>query len=982
MFSNSTCGCCADLAASTTAGKKKGKNNKKGKGKGQDAVDAPAAADEASDVADVPATSDGAGEAEAGVSDELQQKLRDQEEKYTQQVQQLEAQLAKALADAQAANAASTADLQVLSQQLNSVRTELADCAGQRSDLQAREAEMQAQSEALRTENQALTQQLNSASAASSTSLQDRDAELAKLVARTAELEAALLVAESSQTQAKQQHLDLTHELAGVQEKASSSAERASALELELQQVRDKVLQQSAALAAKQHDVDGLRDQVTSLQVSGNSSASERQAVTDRLTAQLSTMQAQLEASQAAEKALSEELAALKETSAQAESTTKKLMAKLKLKMKECTDLTADLTTAKESVSKSLGAEATSSALNEQLQAIQASLKKVSSDKAELEAKIKAQNDSLIAGEEKVAALLREKNKLQEDLFTTLHKVESSAKETQNFKAERDQARQQYLDVESKLQNLSASTRERIDSLSAKVTELGAANATLTLQNTTLNEALALSNSEITTLKESSSALAQANSKSKTLAATVETLKQQLEEAKTDADSKAEASNERIKKLKLLLTKVQAVSQEKDARLTQLQSLSDRAKKFNIVSRIGVVPPQDPTSEPLEWCLIYEHRAAPAKAAPSTGTSTTTSAAADGDSSQYRWIEARVAHKWMAEGSTLVGAWPQPVQETWSAEMNALRSRLESERDDMASKFEEISSQFQTYKVRAQTALKRIGNEDRNERQKAQEVESAEIERLRGVIQDLKEKEGDFSELLSEKARQITAKEQVIQELQTKVEQMEAIVADGETAHKANERKIASLQKEIEALHEDSKNMKEQYEAADRNNRERRMQQLRTEEEAALRQATMPLQQSAPTAAVGAIPSRHSSQNLTDDSQLDSSGADRMSSPPSSRPMSPKDAELNGSGNGVSPLRVVARTPSQNIPSISPRARSTAVEAALATDIQDGPATDSKLLLFQQVTLTPDIPQICFYRMLFHNVNNVHIWYPDVCVSG
>lgn len=953
---------CLETSVPAATGKKKGKNNKKGKDKGQEAAaDTTAAPEEPADLSVVvPADTP---DVDTTVMEELRQKLRDLEGEHVLVVQQLESSLSAA----QAASAAAGAELQQVSAQLSKINAEVAGYVDKQVAWKTREAELLAQAEALESAKNHLAQELSATSTQSSSLQQEQKSKLTNLRAKIAELEEALRSSETAEGLAQQQLRELRASQADHESKLTYHMERAVALELQLQQVQDKSVQQSAqhsaALSAIAQEADDLRAQIASLKLSGDSSASALAATVDKLTAELRVALEQLEASQTAEKTISEELAALKETSVQTESTNKKLMTKLKLKMKECTDLSAELVSAKDTASKSASAEATSSALSEQMQVLQTSLAKVSDAKAELELKSKALNDSVIAGEEKVSALLREKNKLQEDLFTTLHKVESITKEAQGFKTERDLARQQYLDMESKLQGLSSTSREKIDSLSTKVAELSTVNATLSAQNTTLNEALALSNSEITTLKESSSALSQANSKSKGLAATVESLKQQLQEAKMDAENKAEASNERIKKLKLLLTKVNAVSQEKDARLAQLQSLNDRAKKFNIVTRIGVVPPQDPTAEPLEWCLIYEHRSPPAKNGTSSAAAGTDE---DSTSSQYRWIEARVAHKWMAEGSTLIGAWPQPVQETWSTEMNALRSRLEAERDEIASKFEEISSQFQTYKVRAQTALKRIGNEDRNERQKAQELESAEIERLRGVIQDLKEKEGDFNEVLSEKVRSIASKDQAIQELQGKIEQLETTIADGEQAYKANERKIGTLQKEIEALVQDSQNMKEQYEAADRSNRERRMQQLRSEEEAALRIATMPQATissagSSTSATSAAMSSRNSGQNLQDHSQLDSAASEASSGSalgPStdSRPMSPKDLDANGSflhsqqsQQVVSPLRVMSRTPSQSLPSASPRGRSLALEAALSSDLQEGSSTDSKLLLFQQV---------------------------------
>ena len=182
-----------------------------------------------------------------------------------------------------------------------------------------------------------------------------------------------------------------------------------------------------------------------------------------------------------------------------------------------------------------------------------------------------------------------------------------------------------------------------------------------------------------------------------------------------------------------------------------------------------------------------------------------------------------------------MGTWPNPLQDTFAADISQLRTRLENERDEVAAKLEDVSAQFQAYKVRAQTALKRIGTEDRNEKLRAQEAENAEIERLRSIIQDMKEKEAEIALILSGKDRDILAREDTIDTLHKKIDSLENAIQDGEQALKVAERKVNMLQKEIESLHEDSRVMKEQYEAADRTNRERKLQQMRADEEAAMR---------------------------------------------------------------------------------------------------------------------------------------------------
>ena len=651
----------------------------------------------------------------------------------------------------------------------------------------------------------------------SATQVSEQESTLNEILQRSSVLEASLQDALEGKAAAENKVADLTEALAQNQ-KVLAAAQG---------QVEDLTASINASAQKVDETVRVLTSELDELKAAGEASSSSSSAAVKAVKSELAEKVAEIQSMRSNQSVLDAEVKALKEAAAQSEVITKKLTLKLKQKIKEASDLSEELEAHKKRSASS--EESSKASMEGRVQQLEASLASRTAEKTDLEAKLKVLNDSVIAGEERISSLLGEKNKLQEDLYATLHKVEIAAKEAHSFKAERDQARQQYLNVETQLQTLSSTSREKIDSLTTKLAEASALNAKLTAQATTATEALALSNSEITTLKGNAATLAQTREKLKAQTAMVESLKQQLSDTKADGDAKAELANDRIKKLKQLLTKVNALAQEKESKLTQYQSLNDRAKKFTIVSRLGVTPPQDPTGPLLEWCLIYEHRSGAG-----AGAKEDSSKESEGPP-QYRWIEQRIAHRWVAEGSTLVGTWPNPLQDTFAADISQLRTRLENERDEVAAKLEDVSAQFQAYKVRAQTALKRIGTEDRNEKLRAQEAENAEIERLRSIIQDMKEKEAEIALILSGKDRDILAREDTIDTLHKKIDSLENAIQDGEQALKVAERKVNMLQKEIESLHEDSRVMKEQYEAADRTNRERKLQQMRADEEAAMR---------------------------------------------------------------------------------------------------------------------------------------------------
>lgn len=142
--------------------------------------------------------------------------------------------------------------------------------------------------------------------------------------------------------------------------------------------------------------------------------------------------------------------------------------------------------------------------------------------------------------------------------------------------------------------------------------------------------------------------------------------------------------------------------------MSQLMLLNERAKRFHMVARLSLLTPKtavgygEDANELLPWCLIFED---------SVG------------SGRVRWIEESQVRDWIRDGSSLLGNWPQPLNEFWDSSMSSLRSELEQQNEEVSARLDEVNSAFQAYKLRAQSALKRLGNEDRSERQRVHEQE-------------------------------------------------------------------------------------------------------------------------------------------------------------------------------------------------------------------------------------------------------------------
>ncbi|KAJ1436865.1 hypothetical protein B484DRAFT_246788, partial [Ochromonadaceae sp. CCMP2298] len=691
-----------------------------------------------------------------------------------------------------------------LDEELARARQEAAEVGALRGQLSAAERD-----------SQQLSQQV---AAAQSDAMQ----QVEKLQSGLKASQEALVQAEAAAAAVAERSAALSSEVQSLTVAQQASKALGVAKEAELVATAAKAAEGAAALEAGREQVAALQRRIAELDAGAGESASLGEQVA-AVRQQLETAASERDAAARDRDASAASLAALTEQHAQAESTSRKLMAKLKQKTKEC----ADLTTA---AGGSSGQAAALAALGVRAESVER-------ERDELVSRVKSANAAQTDSDERISTLLREKNKLQEELFQSMHRADSATKEAAAVRDDREKVRQQYLEAHGKLQALSISSRREIDALTAKVPELTAARDASAAQAAALSETLALSNAELTRYKESSSALSQANGKLREKGAATEALRKELLDVRTEAEAKEQASTERLKKLKLLLQKVNAVSQDKDARLTALLSANDRAKRFNIVARIGV-PSQD--GKILEWCLAFDHGVSAPDAKKGSKRIASEEDLEGTGAGAYRWVEERVAHRWVAEGSSLLGGWPQPLQDLHAQELDAVQRQLERERDDLAARLGETSAQFQAYKLRAQTALKRIGAEERGERQRVQEAENAEIERLRAAVQDLREKEADVAAQLQDRDQALAEGAKAAAELRVRGERLENTVADAEQALQIAERRVEQQQQEIATLQADSSKMQEQYETAESQNRERRLLQLRAEEEAALRAAVAP----------------------------------------------------------------------------------------------------------------------------------------------
>jgi chromosome segregation ATPase len=419
-------------------------------------------------------------------------------------------------------------------------------------------------------------------------------------------------------------------------------------------------------------------------------------------------------------------------------------MAKLKLTMKEVADLKAEMTEVQLSASReSSSLQAIIDDLNARIQAITDDFKLRLQD---------SENEAATAREERE----HQRRKVL-DLEGEVEKRDDAAAK----------AAKELLLWKKKIAKLNAEYvkgKEEIKQLTANVAEArkAAEEAHIALD---LNQGTVETEEVLATLSEEKKITAK-------LTKQVQGLEAQLKAAKADATAKVEALTEKVRRMKLLLTKSKEVTQQREEELQKLLQTDNRADNFSIQAKI-YLPLKEGSADLIGWCLIHED----SPKAPPAGSAAAAAAAKNASnkalSSGLRWVDEVSVNQWVAAGSTVLGQWPDSLQDQWQLEVDALRRSLELERDALKKEAEEVAQSFATYKARAQVALKRMGVEDRTERQRTA-TESQQNEQLQNTLSEMEAQLNDVCGLLD---LEQAAKKAAVQELETKIaliEQLEA----------------------------------------------------------------------------------------------------------------------------------------------------------------------------------------------------------------
>lgn len=551
---------------------------------------------------------------------------------------------------------------------------------------------------------------------------------------------------------------DMELQLLTLKEKETASSQR-------IQQLEHAVEEEKAA--NKKLDTDSteriseFEELVKSME---EKLVSQESAATSNLSEQLETTKQELETT--------------RRDAQEKDDKVKKAIAKLKQKMKENDELSQQLEQLKKELvdtqAKLVLAERHQQELQVQLQVLRSDHDSISKrtqesegTKIDFEQRLKALNDALLASEERLSAILLEKNKLRDEqlsLERNLSAVQSQAETLKNDKEsqlrrikELEGREHEFVVRNNELQQLSEQLKSANGSLTNEMNQLRQTQANLAETDHQLKQQLELSTRQTQQMSE---------------------LQEKMEKERTEFIAKEEALNDRVKKLKGLLAKVNQASQEKETKLNQLEL--KRPKRFLVLARISIKTSQSSQSsrgngtseEDEHWALILPD------APPSDDAGTMTQR-------QQRWIEELTLQEWLSQGSSIIGTTPENLTEQWSHRYRTMQQSLERERDDLKAQLEDISQQFSAYKVRAQTALKRIGTDDK-ERQKQKELEQREMDELRQAT--------------SAAERQVEEHLATIKNFEAEVESLNAALSSTRQEHSKLEKDTLQLHEQIQTL--------------------------------------------------------------------------------------------------------------------------------------------------------------------------------------
>ena len=278
--------------------------------------------------------------------------------------------------------------------------------------------------------------------------------------------------------------------------------------------------------------------------------------------------------------------------------------------------------------------------------------------------------------------------------------------------------------------------QQLIQQLSQKSSESSSLSTSLSELQRKLNESM----KTIELLETRNKSLISEND---SLQSTLNTLNAELNTLKMNNNTQQDSNAEKINRLKTLLAKSRLQLQNRETEILKLKQWihgSVPPLNFNMITRVIAPDSVCSSATDIVWCLISEE--VPENLLLETkDISSDIPLDVDSKKVHMRWVQESKLHTWLEGGSlSLSSPYPPLLQETLQNEWLVAKNKLEKEKDDLRLELSDVMSQFQAYKARAHTALKRVGAEDHNERLRIIQMENTRIQELQDTVVDLEQR--------------------------------------------------------------------------------------------------------------------------------------------------------------------------------------------------------------------------------------------------
>ena len=278
----------------------------------------------------------------------------------------------------------------------------------------------------------------------------------------------------------------------------------------------------------------------------------------------------------------------------------------------------------------------------------------------------------------------------------------------------------------------------------------------------------------------------------------MEVMTKQLQESESKRQQEADNAKaqigvlmDKVKRLKMLLAKSRDLAHEKELEMQKFGAKENGPwQSFSVLCRVlagaASTSIQHEGTREVVWCLLSS--ACPSSPSCSNGTV------------KYRWEEENIVQQWLANGhSSLSGGWPETVQEAYAKREEAIQRECEEAKESLQLEIKDVNQKFQSYKVKAQAALKRLGKEDHMERHRQHVIEEGQLTDLRQRIQSM---EKDRVEVATTKQ----SLQATVLSLQGEIAEMKAIINNLEDEGRSKMATIEDLEAELRRSQESQRN--------------------------------------------------------------------------------------------------------------------------------------------------------------------------------